>query len=141
MMEKKFLGIVLGIIFAVLFVGTSGAAEPIKLKYSHIMPAQSPVDKALKLWSQKILKESEGTLEIEIFGGGVLGRNPLLYLQQIKDGVFDMAMSYPTYFGERFEDINVFLLPFLTETLYEASIVAQRMLDKGLLRGFEGYKN
>jgi len=140
MKGKKFIMFALGIILALTFMNTAGAVEPIKLKYSHIMPAQSPPDKIVKLWSQKILKDSEGTLKIEVFGGGVLGRNPMMYLQQINDGVFDMAMTYPTYFGERFDDVNVFLLPFLCESLYEASLVAQRILDKGLLRGFEGFK-
>ena len=122
-------------------IATSYAAEPITLKLSTVLPAQAPpVTKSLEPWSKMIEKASEGTLKIDVFPGGVLGNNMRMYFEQLESGVFDIALIYPTYFGDRFPQTELFFLPFLADTYMQGSIAAQTLFDKGLFPGFENYE-
>jgi TRAP-type C4-dicarboxylate transport system substrate-binding protein len=40
-----------------------------------------------------VTKASNGTLKIEVFAGGTLGRNPLQQLKLVQDGVANMAWT------------------------------------------------
>jgi TRAP-type C4-dicarboxylate transport system substrate-binding protein len=122
-------------------IATSYAAEPITLKFSTVLPAQAPpVTNSLEPWSKMIEKDSQGTLKIDIFPGGVLGKDMRMYFQQLESGVFDIALIYPTYFGNRFPETELFFLPFLADTYMEGSIAAQTLFDKGYFPGFENYE-
>ena len=122
-------------------IATSYAAEPITLKFSTVLPAPAPpVTKSLEPWSKMVEKASEGTLKIDIFPGGVLGNNMRMYFQQMESGVFDIALIYPTYFGNRFPETELFFLPFLADTYMEGSVAAQTLFDKGYFSGFENYE-
>ncbi|MFH1953787.1 MAG: TRAP transporter substrate-binding protein DctP [Pseudomonadota bacterium] len=136
----KKLGIAVVLAF-MLFAGASGAAEPVKLKLSTVVPPTAfAVAKILKPWAEMVSMESEGTVEIEVYGGGVLGRDIKMYLTQIDSGVFDIGFLYPTYMGERFSDLEFVYIPGMAETYVEAALAVQRMFDKGLIRGFEGHE-
>ena len=136
----KKLGIAV-ILASVIFASASGAAEPVKLKLSTVVPPKGiAVAGILKPWAEMVNKESQGTVDIEVYAGGVLGRDINMYLKQIDSGVFDIGFFYPTYMGERFSDLEFVYLPFMGETFIEAALGVQRMFDKGLIRGFEGYE-
>lgn len=137
-MKKVGIAVVLA---SMIFAGASGAAEPVKLKLSTVVPPKGvAVAKILKPWAEMVNKESQGTVDIEVYAGGVLGRDIKMYLKQIDSGVFDIGFFYPTYMGKRFSDLEVVYLPFMAETFVEAALGVQRMFDKGLIRGFEGYE-
>lgn len=137
-MKKLGIAVVLA---SMIFAGASGAAEPVKLKLSTVIPPTGfVVTNILTPWAEMIKKESEGTLQIEIYGAGLLGRNMNMYLSQIDSGVFDIAFLYPNYLGARFSDLEFVYIPFGPEKTGEAAVAVQRMLEKGLIRGFEGYE-
>jgi TRAP-type C4-dicarboxylate transport system substrate-binding protein len=115
-----------------------GAAEPIKLKFATMDPAQTPpVVKAYKPWLDRISKASNGTIEIEVYPGGSLGRNPTVQLKLVKDGVADLAFVVPAYTQGRFPDDEVFNLPFMATDGMEAALASHRMYKKGLLGGYD----
>ncbi len=133
--------VVLLLLLSFAVIGNGFAAETVTLKLATVLPAQAPpVVNALKPWSEMIEKESGGTLKIEIFPGGVLGNNMRMYFQQIDTGVFDMALIYPSYFGERFSEQELFFLPFVASTYMEGAVAAQTLCEKGLFPGFEKYR-
>lgn len=122
-----------------ILAGTSSGAEPIKLKFSTVVPPKAPpVTKAMKPWCELVNKESQGSLQIELFAGGVLGRNMKVYFEQLNSGVFDICFISPAYFGKRFPDIDLFNIPFTGENYHEGALATQRMFNKGLLEGFQG---
>lgn len=137
-MKKLAIAVVLSFMF---FAGASGAAEPVKLKVATVVPQTAfTVTKVFKPWAEMVKKESEGALEIEVYGGGVLGRDIKMYPSQIDSGVFDIGFLYPNYMGERFSDLEFVYIPFMAETYHEAAVAVQRMFEKKLIRGFEGYE-
>ena len=129
--------IVAGIAVFFILAGFAYAA-PVKLKFATMDPAQSaPVKYAYQPWVDSINKDSKGTLDIEVYPGGSLGRNPSLQLKLVMDGVADMAFIIPAYTPGRFPEDDVFLLPFLAENGLESAIASQRMYNKGLLSGYD----
>ena len=126
-----------GITAVLIMFAINVLAAPVTLKFAAINPAQSPAGKLEKQWSEKVMKDSEGTLKIDIYAGGTLGRNPTVYLKKVIDGTADIAWAIPDYTPGKFPDDVVFHLPFLAENQFEASLAAQRMLDKGFLQGYE----
>jgi TRAP-type C4-dicarboxylate transport system substrate-binding protein len=83
------------------------------------------------------MKESGGTVDIEIYPGGTLGRNPRVQLKLVLDGVADLAFIVPDYTPGRFPDDEVFNMPFTAANGLEAAIASHRMFKKGLLSGFD----
>lgn len=130
--------LIISLVIFVLCAGMAVAAEPIKLKFATMDPAQTPpVVQAYKPWVDLINQASEGTLQIEIFPGGSLGRNPTVQLKLVTDGVADMAFVVPSYTPGRFPDDEVFDLPFMALNGLESAIASQRMFKKGLLGGYD----
>ncbi len=114
----------------------SGAtwAQPVVLKFASFEPSQAPFTaRVFTTWAEDVTNDSNGTLKIEIFAGGTLGRNPLQQLKLIQDGVADIAWTIPGYTPGRFDDTEVVELPFLVNNSLEGSTVLTRMLQKDQL--------
>lgn len=123
-----------------IFLSALAIAEPITLKLSTVVPPMAaPVTKVLKPWAEKVTNESQGSLKIEIYGGGVLGKNVKMYLQQIESGVFDMALIYPGYYGERFSILDFIYVPFTAENYIEGALAVQHLTDKGEISVFKDF--
>ena len=93
----------------------------------------------MKPWVEKVNRESGGTLEIQTFPNGALGRNPGLQTKMIQDGVADIAWVIPSYTPGVYLDDDVFELPNVIQDSVEGSVTAWRMLQKGMLRGYDQY--
>jgi TRAP-type C4-dicarboxylate transport system substrate-binding protein len=136
---KKVMVALVGVLF--VFSVSQAVAKPITLKFSTAVPAQAaPVAKVFEPWSKLVHQESEGTLTIEVYPGGVLGRDIKMYLKQLNAGVFDIAMVYPYVYGERFPNIDFVSVPFMGETHYEVCLGTQRLYQRGFLRGLDDFK-
>jgi TRAP-type transport system periplasmic protein len=114
------------------------AAEPVKLKFaSYEAPQGAIVKDVIAVWAERVNKEGKGILEIEVFSGGALGRDPLQQLKLLTDGVADIAQIPNPYHPGRFVDDTVLNVPFVAETMLESSLALFRMYGKGMLRGYE----
>lgn len=121
-----------------VFLTATAVAEPIRLKFATMDPAQAPpVVRAYQPWIDSINKASQGTLDIQIYPGGSLGRNPRIQLKLIKDGVADLGFIVQAYTPGQFPDDEVFNLPFMALNGYESAVASHRMFKKGLLRGYD----
>ena len=126
---------------AIAAVGiASGAQAQEKLKFAVFTPdAEMTHQIMMKPWAEKVNKESGGTLDIQTFPNGALGRNPGLQTKMLQDGVADIAWVIPSYTPGVYLDDDVFELPNVIQNSTEGSVAAWRLLQKGMLRGYEQY--
>jgi TRAP-type C4-dicarboxylate transport system substrate-binding protein len=127
-------------IAAVAVTLASSAQAQVKLKFAMFTPdAEMTHQVIMKPWAEKVNKESGGTLDIQTFANGALGRNPGLQTKMIQDGVADIAWVIPSYTPGVYLDDDVFELPNIIQNSVEGSVAAWRMLQKGMLRGYDQY--
>jgi len=119
----------------------AAAAQPVTLKFASFEPPTAPFTaRAFMTWAEDVTKASNGTLKIEVFTGGTLGRNPLQQFKLVQDGVADMAWTVAGYTPGRFDDTEVVELPFVVNNSLEGSLALTRMLAKDQLVGFADLK-
>lgn len=130
---------VLSVVGLTVLVIISGPAEAQKkLKFNFFPPAaESNYGNVLIPYLEKVADASQGTISIESFPGGSLGKNPRLQLKMMADGVFDITWAVAAYTPGRFPDNGVMELPGIFKTSREASVTLWRMYEKGLLRGLD----
>jgi len=98
------------------------AAEEVKLKVHHFLPPGSTAHaKFITPWCDKVNKESEGRLKCEIYPAMQLGGTPPQLIDQVRDGIADIVWTLPGYSAGRFPAIEVFELPFMTNTAESSS--------------------
>jgi TRAP-type C4-dicarboxylate transport system substrate-binding protein len=117
------------------------AADPVKLKFSSFEPPMGNITaNVLTPFAKAATAGSGGTLQIDMFAGGTLGRNPTQQLKLVTDGIADIAWVVLPYTPGRFDDTEVVGLPFVSTTSTEASLALHRLYAAGALVGFEGLK-
>lgn len=117
------------------------SADKAQLRFSSFEPPMAKItSEVLTPFAKNAGDASGGTLEITMFAGGTLGRNPAQQLKLVTDGVADLAWVVLPYTPGRFDDADVIGLPFATETAVEGSLALQRMLENGELDGFDDLK-
>lgn len=120
---------------------TARAADPVKLKFTSFEPPMANItSKVLTPFAREASAGSGGTLQIDMFAGGTLGRNPLQQLKLVTDGIADIGWIVLPYTPGRFDDTEIVGLPFLTANATEASVALHRVYAGGTLVGFEGLK-
>ncbi len=126
---------------AALFGMQAQAQEPVTLRIATFLaPTSFFVTKTIAPWVEAVERDAGGTVKFEIFAGGTLGaagRNPAMQLKLVTDGIADLAFVIPVYESGRFPDDALFNLPLVAANSSEASVAAWRLLEKGLLRGYE----
>jgi len=116
-------------------------AQTQKLKFSSFEPPTAALtSKVMVPWADEVSRSSAGALQIDMYAGGALGKNPLQQLKLVQDGVADIAWIIPGYTPGRFEDTDVVALPFATDNAVEASVALWRMFKRGELGGFDDLK-
>jgi len=117
------------------------ANDPVKLKFPSFEPpmANHPPNPLTPL-ARDAAAASKGRLEIDMFAGGTLGRNPLQQLKLVTDGVADLGWVVLPYTPGRFDDTEIVGLPFMTQNAVEASVALHRLYATGTLVGFDGLK-
>ncbi len=116
-------------------------AEPMTLKLAYFGGPKSPTwGKVMSPWADDVSAASKGTIKIDKYPGGTLGRNPRVQVKLVLDGVTDMAFFVPSYTPGRFPDTQVMELPGLINNSFESGVAVWRMYAKGLLRGFDKFK-
>jgi TRAP-type C4-dicarboxylate transport system substrate-binding protein len=121
--------------------GHAHAQEPVALRVGHFLPPQTMTHANLFVpLAENLTKESGGKLKATVYPGGSLGRNPAQQLQLVLDGVIDVSFIVQSYTPGEFPDNSLMELPLLMETTREASLVHQRLFQRGLLRGYDKVK-
>ncbi|MEN9779993.1 MAG: TRAP transporter substrate-binding protein [Burkholderiaceae bacterium] len=127
---------------ALIAAGTAGAqAQEVTLKFHHIWPAQAmaPV-RVIQPWCDKITAESRGRLKCQMLHAMSGGGTPAQLVDRIKDGVDDLTITLPGYTAGRFPAMEVFELPFMTNSAESGAAAAWDYLQKHALKEFPGTK-
>ena len=98
---------------AAILGATPASSEVVTLRMHTFVPPVSSSYKSLQAWCDKVEKDSNGQLKIQLFGAMQLGgKAPDLY-DQVKNGVVDLAWTLPGYKAGLFPATSVFELPFM----------------------------
>lgn len=115
-------------------------AQAVKLKFAAFPPDRERTNvEVFKPFAEAVNKEAAGSIEIEIFPNGALGRNPAQQVQMVMDGVADMAWIIPSYTPGRFPDNDVLEMPGLFRDIREATVVANRLYAAGKLKAYDDF--
>ena len=107
----------LGLLAVLAATGLSAAAQEVTLKVHHFWnPQAMPPSRILQPWCDKIAAESNNRMKCQIFPAMQLGGTPPQLIDQVKDGVVDIAFTLPGYTAGRFPVMEVFELPFMTNS-------------------------
>ncbi len=95
------------------FVGQVGAQDAVTLRMHTHVPPVSGSFKNLKWWAEKVEKDSNGKLKVQLFGSMQLGGKPPDVYDQVKNGVVDIGWTLPGYKAGLFPVMSAFELPFI----------------------------
>ena len=104
----------MAMVFAVSLVASPAIAQEFTFKAHTFIGAVAPtIAKLMKPWSEKVEKDSKGRIKIDIYPSMQLGGSPPQLIDQVRDGVVDIAWTLPGYTPGRFVKTEVFELPFV----------------------------
>ena len=118
----------------------ASAAEVITLRlHTFLPPVANPVKHFMIPWAKTIEKESHGRLKIQIYPSMQLGGKAPQLLQQVKDGVVDIAWTLPGFTPGVMPKLEIFELPFLHRSTHATVMALQDYVDKYMKKDFEPY--
>lgn len=126
---------------AALPLSVPAAAQDVTLKFHHIWPPQAmaPV-RVITPWCDKVAAESKGRIKCQLLPAMSGGGTPAQLVDRVKDGVDDLTVTLPGYTAGRFPAMEVFELPFMTNSAEVAAAAAWDYLQKHALKEFPGTK-
>lgn len=127
---------------AAALAGSTVTVHAETLRFSSFEPPVAFItSQILTPWAADVSAASNGALDIEIFAGGSLGRDPAQQLALVENGVADIAWIVPGYTPGRFAQATVAELPFLVQTATAGSRAMWEMYESGQFAGdFENFK-
>ena len=131
---------------SVLFVGCvsvswTATAQEVVLKFHHIWPstAMAPT-RVIGPWCEKIAAESKNHVKCQLLPAMSGGGTPAQLVDRVRDGVDDLVVTLPGYTAGRFPAMEVFELPFLTNSAGGGASAAWDYLQKNASKEFPGTK-
>jgi len=126
---------------AALLAPLPAAAQAPALKFAAFPPPPGAlVQDVLTPWVKAVNEELKGAATVRLFAGGTLGRDPVQQFKLVRDKVADIAYVVMGYTPGEFPDSTIFELPFLVESSLEGSLAHWRLVERGLLRGYDKAK-
>ncbi|MXN66649.1 C4-dicarboxylate ABC transporter [Stappia sp. GBMRC 2046] len=123
---------------AILFAAANAHAQEVTLRVHHFLPPQAPVPKNfITPWAEKVEKESDGRIKVEVYPAMQLGGKPPALYDQAKDGVVDIIWTLPGYTPGRFPGTEAFELPFMPAKAEATSQAAWDFYEKYLQDEFK----
>lgn len=119
-------------------VGIQPAAAQTTIRVASFTPEGAVgVTYLMKPWMERVQEELGDQVEMLGFWGGSLGPNPFDQFDLVRDGVVDVAWVLAGYTPGQFPQLQVTELPFTVASAEEASVVAWRLHEEGLIQGIE----
>ena len=91
---------------------TAAAAPQYTFRVAHYFKEDHPWHKGLAFFAKKVNDDSNGRIQIDIFGGGILGSEAQT-MQLVKDGSLDFVVSDPSAGSPFAKELDFFALPFM----------------------------
>lgn len=132
-----------GVAGAALMVAAGGTAfaQEFTFKFHHLLGPKAPAHTQMIVpWAEKVMKESDGRIKIEVYPSMSLGGKPPQLINQVIDGVVDFIWTVEGYTPGRFPRSEVFELPFVhTNNVTATSLAMRDLYQSGLIE--EDYKD
>lgn len=122
---------------ATLLAGTAGAAEPIVIKFSHVVAADTPKGQAAEKFKQLAEQRTGGRIRVEVYPNGQLFKDKD-ELQALQKGEVQMlAPSTGKFAPLGFPEFDALDLPYLFSSEAALHKVTAGPIGQGLLRKLE----
>lgn len=120
---------VLGSCFA--FASGAHAAKPeFTFKLHHFLPPMSMAHRGFMApWAEKVMKESNGRIKIDIYPAMQLGGKPPQLFDQARRGIADITWTVGGYTPGRFPKAGAFELPFMPVNAVATSMALQEYAE------------
>lgn len=103
-----------GLMAALMVSGIPALAQEVTLRMHQFLPPQATVPAQILIpWADAVAKASNGRIKVEVYSAMSLGGTPPQLMDQVADGVVDIAWTLPGYTPGRFPRVEVFELPFM----------------------------
>ncbi len=103
-----------GLLAGLMASGMAASAQEITLRMHQFLPPQATVPAQILIpWAEAINAQSDGRIKVEVYSAMALGGSPPQLMDQVIDGVVDIAWTLPGYTPGRFPRVEVFELPFM----------------------------
>jgi TRAP-type transport system periplasmic protein len=113
------------------------AAQEIRLKFSHFLPAaHNHHANVVVPWAEEVKRRTNGRVEITIFPGASLCPPPRQY-ECAKDGIADLSWGVTGWTPGRFPLTSVIELPFMHRTAAVGSQMLGDLWDRHLKKEYE----
>ena len=123
---------------AAILVGATATAQEISVRVGSFTPEGAVgVQNVMIPWMEAVEEELGDRIELTGYWGGTLGPDPFAQYELVRDGVIDVAWILPGYTPGQFPQLQITELPFAVQSGEEASTVAWRLYETGLLDGFD----
>ena len=122
-------------------ISLPAVAQEVTLKFHHIWPpaAMAP-QRVIGPWCDKIAAESNNRMKCQVLPAMSGGGTPPQLVDRVKDGVDDLTITLPGYTAGRFPMMEVFELPFMTNSAEVGAAAAWEYLQKHAVKEFPGTK-
>ncbi len=108
-------------------------ADPVQVKVAYpSAPNNAIYAQGFQAWSEEINKAAEGSIELKIFPGGVIGDNSNMY-DRITTGATDIGFAVFGPVSSIFQRTNVGTLPFEAKNHREDALALWRLYEKGVI--------
>jgi tripartite ATP-independent transporter DctP family solute receptor len=91
---------------------TSSASGKTVLRLAHVLPPSHAVHIAMEFMAERLAEISDGTVELQVFGGGQLGSEPE-GIEQVQRGALAMVKTSTAALESFVPDMAVFGMPYL----------------------------
>ncbi|QFT60755.1 C4-dicarboxylate-binding periplasmic protein precursor (plasmid) [Sulfitobacter sp. THAF37] len=123
-----------------LLAGQTAQAQE-SLRFTTSVPAPSFIyADILSVWAQRVIDDSNGTLDIQMFPAGTLGRDPATHLDMARDGIADISYIILGYTPGAVNEATIIELPGSVPSATAGSLAATKMVEDGLWPG-QGMEN
>jgi TRAP-type C4-dicarboxylate transport system substrate-binding protein len=117
-------------------VSATAQAHEFTFKLHHFLaPASHGPRKMLEPWARIVEEQSQGRIKIDMYPAMQLGGTPAQLMDQVRDGIVDIAWVLPGYTPGRFTMTEVFELPFM----HSSAVATTMALNEFVQRHGEEY--
>src|SRR5262245_35011695 len=116
------------------------ASQDVTLRvHSFLPPVANPMKHFVVPWAEKVEKDSNGRIKVQVFPSMQLGGKAEQLLSQVRDGVVDVAWALPGFTPGVMPKLEIFELPFLHRSTNATVRSLQEYVPKYMKKDFEPY--
>jgi TRAP-type C4-dicarboxylate transport system substrate-binding protein len=119
---------------------TAASAQEVTLRlHTFLPPVANPVKHFMIPWAEKVGKESNGRIKVQVYPAMQLGGKAEQLLTQVRDGVVDIVWTLPGFTPGVMPKLEIFELPFLHRDTHSTVLALQDYVDMHMKKDFEPY--